>query len=483
MDDLNPTIKPDTQHEADGLLNTVIQSFNYLDIAESSPVCVGLSGGLDSVVLLHLLVKLQPQYRYQLSALYVHHGISPYADKWLAFCEQLCKSLSVPFSFVRLAPLNPASKGLENAAREARYAAFSQQPASVIALAHHQNDQAETVLLQLFRGTGLAGLAGMPIISQYAQKTIWRPLLATPRQQLFEWAEKHQLSWVEDDSNQDVQFRRNAIRHDILPLICQYWPNVTDQLAQNANICRESLSLLDDLAQLDAACCIDSLNRLNIAKQQNLSDARARNLLRFWIKYRLKKPIGHKKQLEEMHRQLKQFEPASTGNGYFLNIHFGWYRGYLYPINCLPNEAYHIVYQGEVCLTLPAMIGNLSIIPATGDGIKASIVNSGKITIANDYTQQQKMAVDSQRPRKSLKQIFQDHGIPFWLRKQWPMVFYEDRLIAIADLAIDPVFAAGTHEPGFVVTSQVPADVTATPSASPSSLSTPKKASTTTGSN
>jgi tRNA(Ile)-lysidine synthase len=174
----------------------------------SAEIAVGLSGGVDSVVLLH---QLKENSKASLRAIHVHHGLSPNADAWTAFCRSLCKRLAVPLT-VRRVSVRRAGRGLEAAAREARYEAFRKEKADVIALAHNLDDQAETVLMNLLRGAGVRGASGMPEYARLGSTTIWRPFLSMPRKKIEAYARKHKLQWVEDESNANEALTRNFIR-------------------------------------------------------------------------------------------------------------------------------------------------------------------------------------------------------------------------------------------------------------------------------
>jgi len=243
-------------------------------------VCVGLSGGLDSVVLLHALVQLQAETPFELSALHVHHGLSPNADHWAGFCRDLCARLTVPCEVVRLQLPNASGKGLERVAREARYAEFAAAPGDILCLAHHQNDRAETLLLNLFRGAGATGLGGVPDVRQLGQKTLIRPLVETSRAALMAWATAHQLRWIEDESNQNLAFRRNYVRHRILPVIADRYPGVVDVLARTSAQMTEQAALLNRLAEHDAKSCLDQDECLSVVRLQQLPEAAVRNILR-----------------------------------------------------------------------------------------------------------------------------------------------------------------------------------------------------------
>src|SRR2546423_1501676 len=202
----------------------------FLQANEGKRVAVALSGGMDSVVLIHLL-KDHPG----ISAIHVHHGLSPNADAWAAFCRRLCRQWHVPLS-VHKVKVKKADKGLEAAAREARYQAFKKSKVDVIALAHHLDDQAETVLMNLLRGAGVRGAGGMRPLTRFEGKLLARPLLEVPRKNLEEHARRHGLEWVEDESNADETLTRNFVRRRLGPLIATRFPQWQSALARAARL-------------------------------------------------------------------------------------------------------------------------------------------------------------------------------------------------------------------------------------------------------
>ncbi len=230
-----------------------------------SSIMIGLSGGVDSVVLLHLLHKLAPRFSWQLSALHVHHGISPNANKWADFCADLCARhlISLHIEQVDITPLR--AHGIEAAARKLRHEAFADHPCDFVALAHHADDQAETLLLQLLRGAGVRGASAMPVLSllryrreeqpplieRVAPPNFIRPLLHCSRQEILDYAIAHQLHWIEDESNADDSYPRNFLRHRVIPLLSEKFPACRDTLARSAQHFAEASELLDDLARLD----------------------------------------------------------------------------------------------------------------------------------------------------------------------------------------------------------------------------------------
>lgn len=255
---------------------------------------VGLSGGIDSVVLLHALVGLA---RYHLLALHVHHGLSPHADEWADFCAAYAHGLGVPFECARIAVERNTRDGLEAAARRARHAVFDRMAADWIVLAHHRDDQAETLLFNLLRGTGLAGAAAM----QEASGRLLRPLLTIGRAEIEAYARAHCLAWIDDESNADTRHSRNFLRHRILKPLTQRFPAASCNLAAAAARFAEAEALLDELARIDLGG--DEGFPLAIERLESLAEPRARNVLRFLLA-RHRVGIPSEARLREALRQM-----------------------------------------------------------------------------------------------------------------------------------------------------------------------------------
>lgn len=232
---------------------------------------VGLSGGIDSIVLLHALAQLRHE---SLSALHVHHGISPNADRWASFCADFARQLGIPFECVMVQVERGSADGLEAAARRARHAAFAASKADWIVVAHHRDDQAETLLFNLLRGTGIAGAAAM----RERSDRLLRPLLTIGRDAIESYATAHQLDWIEDESNADTRHSRNFLRHRILAPLTQRFPAAAKNLAGAAARFGEAQGLLDDLARVDLGSVTGF--PVPVIALQALDEARARNALR-----------------------------------------------------------------------------------------------------------------------------------------------------------------------------------------------------------
>lgn len=268
-------------------------------------LCVGLSGGRDSVVLLHAVSRLNLPG--PLMALHVHHGLSPQADAWEAHCRRLCDELGVAFSVVRVAVERGTGLGLEGAARAARYRAFAECGAETLLLAHHQGDQAETLLFNLLRGCGVTGAAAMPIERSLGKIRLLRPLLGLAPRDLEAYASANGLVWVEDESNADTALSRNFLRHEILPQLAGRFPGTQQALSQAAGHFAEAERLLSELAALDWACCAEG-GQLPVRRLRELSAPRLKNLLR-WRLHHLGWSVPAASRLDEFVRQLRTAAP------------------------------------------------------------------------------------------------------------------------------------------------------------------------------
>ena len=224
----------------------------YADQSEIKTWCLAYSGGVDSQVLLHLLSALNKTHGLNIRAVYIDHGLQQASKQWQQHCAKSCESLSIPFQSIYV---NAHAKGEspEAAARHARYGALAEliSDDSCLLTAQHQDDQAETFLLQLFRGAGAAGLSAMPVYTKFSKGFHLRPLLGISQKQILDYAEHHQLSWVEDPSNQDHQYDRNYLRHSLMPLLKQRWPAIDKTLSVAAQQQAENASLINQLAQHD----------------------------------------------------------------------------------------------------------------------------------------------------------------------------------------------------------------------------------------
>ena len=233
-------------------LTATVENFLCEHALADKKICIALSGGVDSVVLLDTVVKLRPTHNLEVEAIHIHHGLSPNADKWASFCEERCNAAGVALATLRVTVKQGNATGLEAAARTARYTAFALHGARLLLLAQHADDQAETVLHQLLRGTGLKGLSGMGAVRRVSsEQTIFRPLLTVTREDITTTAATRGLTWIEDESNLDTQYTRNFLRAEIMPRLAERFPHYRASLARAAHHASDADELLENLAKID----------------------------------------------------------------------------------------------------------------------------------------------------------------------------------------------------------------------------------------
>ena len=426
----------------------VLREFLASRVDGKRRVCVALSGGLDSVVLLHASCALMTTARLpiELSAIHVHHGLSPNAEAWSAFCSVLCESLQVPLDVVRVEVPKDSGEGLEAAARRQRYSAFAACGADWLALAHHRDDQAETVLLNLLRGAGVAGAAGM--LAERPRRngpTLIRPLLDLPRSALADYANAHGLRWIDDESNADVHFRRNFLRHDVLPLLEEKFPAAQRALSRAAGHFAEGAALLRELAAIDRVAVMGVSGRLGLAAFNALSPARARNLLRqTWVEAGFRAPDA--RWLDEALAQLASASPLSEMRVETPDGALCVYRGEIYFLRQMPPvDALPMRWHGEN--VLPWAGGWLRLTGAPGVGIGLRHL-TGAIVEIRARQGGERLQCHPARPRRNLRNVLQERGMPPWERARLPFLWIGDRLAWVGGVGVDVAFACAPDEAG-----------------------------------
>lgn len=254
-----------------------VGTFLAARLPPTATLCVGLSGGCDSVVLLHVVAALG--FGDRLRAIHVDHGLSPNAATWAERCADYCAGLGVPLVVKTVAVDRASGAGLEASARAARYAAFADCGCDVILLGHHRGDQAETLLLNLLRGSGVAGAAAIREDRRHAGLRVLRPLLAVGRDEIAAYARLNGLAWSDDESNDDTALTRNFLRHQVLPLLAGRFPAAEENLARAAGHFGEAATLLGELAALDWQAAATG-EELRLDSVRSLSPARLANLIR-----------------------------------------------------------------------------------------------------------------------------------------------------------------------------------------------------------
>jgi tRNA(Ile)-lysidine synthase len=385
-------------------------------------ILLGFSGGLDSTVLLHVLHALAPRFGLRLAALHVHHGLSPNADDWLRQCRRSCRALGVPLRLRRVRVVRRSRRGLEAAAREARLAAFRAARADALALAHQLDDQAETVLLQLLRGAGPRGASAMPAVGRLGTKRLLRPLLDVPREAIAAYASAQGLAWVEDESNASEALTRNYLRRRVGPLIADRFPRWRESLARAAR--RFASAELDERVLLRA----------------------------FLAEHGLRAPS--EARLLEMLRQLAAARPQTQ------IVHDGarlrTYRGRVFverDAGARRKRAREagfepLTWRGERVLRIGALDGGeLHFRRVRGAGIDAARLAAGVVSVRTRKGGE-RLQPDPRRPRRTLKNLFQEAGIPPWRRERLPLLFCGEDLVWVPGLGVDCRYRAANGRPG-----------------------------------
>jgi tRNA(Ile)-lysidine synthase len=417
---------------------------------------VALSGGRDSMVLLDALATAVPLHAISLAAVHVHHGLSPRADAWADFCAKECAARGVPLAVHRVQVDRTAGSGLEAAARAARYAVFGAIRADFVALAHHADDQAETLMLQLLRGAGPHGLAAMPVVrSLGADVALLRPLLTLAAAALDAYAKTRGLAWVDDESNADATLRRNFLRHEIAPRLGAAFAGYPATLARAALLQGEAAQLLDELALADARGLLvsnaseergDALDRDAFASLARSAPHRARNVLRWFLhRHNLRAPSAAR--LDAMQRQLAGAVADARVRLAHDGVEVGIHRG-LILVHSPPPPPWRAAWRGEAALALPH--GTLEFAAVAGAGLAATKLERAPVIVRpREGGERIRFAPD--RPRQAVKRLLQAADIPHWQRDALPLVFCGDALAAIPGIGVDAAFAATVGEHGFEV--------------------------------
>ena len=416
-------------------------------------LALGLSGGIDSVSLLHALCH--PDFsHYELCCVHVHHGLSPHADAWADFCEALCARFGLRLSIHRVVVDRDDPAGIEGAARTARQQVFAQLDVDVVLTAHHQNDQAETLLLQLLRGAGPKGLAAM---AEWQPRSGWRagqlrPWLQITRTQIAHYARAHGLAWIEDESNTDTAYSRNYLRHTLLPMLGRRFPSVVSTLARSAALQAEANELLQDLAKLDAESCVTS-DRLDCRCLAQLSLPRARNLLRWFIEQQgLRMPS--ERRLDEGLRQLLH---AASDARVSVMIHPGFelrrfqHGAYLVPMRACTTQA-RVRWQGEPMLRLEYAGWEIAFHPMPGAGLSFCKLNAARVELGVREGGE-RLRLEKNGVHHSLKNLLQEARLPSWQRACMPLLWCDGQLVWVSGIGYNPDYLANSDELGIVLAS------------------------------
>jgi len=414
----------------------VSEVYKHLRVhAQDNKLVIAYSGGLDSHVLLHLLSQI-PQAKNVVRAIHVNHGLQTSSLSWAQHCEGTCVALGIPFEVISLNLEIPQGQSIEEVARTERYKALHQslKEDESLLTAHHQNDQVETFLLNLFRGAGVDGLASMPISRLFGPKNserqLLRPLLSYNRESLEKYAKQHLLNIVEDPSNLDQAFDRNYLRQRILPELRVRWPGIDKSISRSASIQSETKEILNEVAENAFKQVYDyRKNTLSITKLKQLSKAKQKLVLRFWIAYSGFSYPSEKK-LQHLFSDVIEANQGTQPLLEWQGTQLRRFQDDLYISEPLLDHDSNAIFDWDVSSALTIDSLNLVIHPEVLSEEQRE--QASKVTVK--FRQGGEKIRIANRGNLSLKNIFQEEGLPPWMRVRMPLVYIDDELVKVIGL-------------------------------------------------
>ncbi len=406
-------------------------------IGTPSRYVIAFSGGLDSTALAHCVIAMcqqDPQFSARdILLLHVDHGLHTDSAAWSKRCAAFAAAHNTAFRSLAVCVLENAGKGLEAAARDARYSAMRAElrAGDWLLSAHHADDQAETLLLNMLRGSGAAGLAGIAEARPMGPAWLVRPLLSLEQSVIREYAQSTALNWIDDPSNDERRFDRNFLRHEVLPIMARRWPDVAQRLQRSAAYAGEASELMQDLARADLQTLGGRATKLPLDGLSRLSTARQKNLIRFALRdLRLPAPtaVSLERVLNEVIAARVDAQPEVCWPGAVVRR----YRNTLYLMPELPADApLEMPFSGR-SQSLPAGCGTLKLSHDGEPGLSESVLNAGLVIRSRGGGEEIKPF--GQPHTRKLKKLLQEEGVVPWMRDRLPLLYSDGRLVAVADL-------------------------------------------------
>lgn len=426
---------------------------NIAQYKDAKVLWVAYSGGCDSHALLHSLVSIRSDIKAEIKAIHINHGLSSLADEWEEHCRNICEDLSVAYTAIKV-DASSVNRSPEEAARNARYAEWKKllDKNEVLLLAHHQDDQAETVLLQLLRGSGVKGLAAMPAKQTFSKGLLCRPMLNFLREEIVSYAVVHHLNWIDDPSNFDTDFDRNFLRQDVIPLLETRWPSLKKTLSRTATHTAEADSLLTELAKQDWQL-VRNNNQVGIKSLLELDEKRQRNVVRYWLasicKLTLPDTIHLQRILNEVLTAAEDAKPEVIWRGGEVRR----YQGLLYAQDKLV-EPDNNLEMSWLNLESPLMINSVgltvSAYSSVGTGLSKNKLKNTEITLK--FRQGGETCRPAGRGQThQLKKLFQEWQVPPWLRASIPLIYVNGELAGVVGYCYCEPFAAVEGEESWVI--------------------------------
>ena len=406
----------------------------------SSRLVIALSGGVDSRVLLALAAKYQNEFHQPCLAVHVHHGLSINADQWAEQCRQWCLEEGITFHLEQVR-LEQKGKSVEESAREARYQALESHLncGDLLLTGQHRDDQAETFLLALKRGSGPKGLSSMAKYLSYGNAKLVRPMLDASRADIEHYAHQYKLLWVEDESNQDTRFERNFLRHQVLPILNERWPYFTQSVQRSTELCAEQEALLDELLSEHLNNALYQDGSIEISLLSSMSPLMRSRILRMWFGSQQAKMPNRDVLIKIWAEVALSRDDANP----IISLPDGQVRrfdGRLYLVKQWRDLSYwqHDI-QFDVALALPENLGALKLQHSDTGALSKVALSSAPLRVI--FQPQGLSATPSERGHsRKLKKLFQEYGIPSWMRRRVPILMCGDQVVAVAGVFIDSDF-------------------------------------------
>ncbi|MEZ9710350.1 tRNA lysidine(34) synthetase TilS [Vibrio breoganii] len=433
-------------------MKSVIETFsdvtNACLIEDSSRLVLALSGGLDSRVMLECLSHYQLQNpQLEVRAVHVHHGLSDNADHWLEQCKTWCEEARIPF-YAEFANLDIHSKqSLEAQAREARYALLSQHLSKndLLLTAQHADDQLETMLLALKRGSGPKGLAAMGVKSVFGEAVLVRPFLSLKREALEDFAKQQNLDWVEDESNQDTQFDRNFLRHQVIPALSRRWPEIQANAVRSAQLCFEQEQLLDELLEQQYQSVLNADDSLNTESLCGLSESIRNRLLRRWFA-QSGLPMPGKKQLGLIYREVINASQDANPKLIIGKVSVRRFQKSLFLVDQSKEASYwQSAIVIDTALELPNDLGLVGVSIHSDIGLPVRAPEQGEKVWIQFNPGGLTAHPDERSGSRKLKKLFQEYQIPPWKRSQTPILMYNEEVVAVGDSFVCRGYTGSSH--------------------------------------
>ena len=426
------------------LVNFLEQSFLKQKLKKNCHLLIGVSGGVDSVVLGHALSQLRSMYPFELTFIYVDHQLHPESKKWAGVVKRLAKKLSTEYIYEKVIIDQDLKLGIEGAARKHRYQAFKKHQKDVLVLAQHEDDQLETLLLQLARGAGSKGLSCMP--EYHIILKIWRPLLDVSKNLIHRYQQEHKLNFIEDSSNLNNKYDRNYLRNKVIPLIKKRFPRFATTSGRSIKHIADAYNYQNLMNAELYENMLEGTNQLNGMKLKKLSDYDMGNIIRYWLnEHQVLMPSV--KVLGQIVNQVKKITLESCINIKVDDMSIRSYNNSLFLLKNIEKPIKTIIWKSQNKVTL---FNNkeVEINKMVGKGLRLD--ESKNILIDKPLNMNLKIKIKANQPARSLKYIFQENKIPPWEREHYPCVYVEDNLIAVIGLADSVEYAANKNEMGVI---------------------------------